>query len=100
MQLSVQNIELKNIGQTVSFDYDPNGQGQGDTDLMRVKGILEGHKERPAHGEYVLTVAGEEFTFNLNETVEMQRSAILSRLHYMEMNYFAVPKAVAEPALP
>ena len=92
MQLSVQNIELKNIGQTVSFDYDPNGQGEDDPGLMRVKGILEGHKELPKFGEHVLTVAGEEFTFNTGETVEMQRSAILSRLHYMEKNYFEAPK--------
>lgn len=85
MQLSVRHLALKNIGQTVSFEYDPNGEGQSDPDLMEVSGILEGYKKKPE--EVILVVAGEEFPLTPDEKVDMIRSSILSRLHFIENTY-------------
>lgn len=85
MQITVRHLALKNIGQTVSFEYDPNGKGKADPDLIEVSGILEGYKK--GREEVVLVVAGEEFNLAHDESVDMIRSSILSRLHFIENTY-------------
>lgn len=95
MQLKVNTLALKNVGQTIAFDYDPNGEGASDPDLVQVMGILEGVKR--GRDEIVLVVAGEEFPMTGDDTVEMVRSAVLSRLHYIEATYMRQEPEVATP---
>lgn len=86
MQLTVREVAKKNIGQTVSFDYDPNGGGKSDPELIQVAGILEGYKK--TQNEVILVVAGEEFPLTPDEGIDMIRSSVLARLHFIENAYF------------
>ncbi|GAA1412030.1 hypothetical protein AUR04nite_00210 [Glutamicibacter uratoxydans] len=95
MQLSVNNLKPKNIGQTVSFTYDPNGEGADDPDLVEVMGVLEGVKKRG--DEVVLVVAGEEFPLTPEEQVDMIRSTVLSKLYFIECEYLKQQDGEADP---
>lgn len=85
MQLSVCNLKPKNVGQTVSFAYDPNGQGENDPDRVEITGMLEGYEKSPM--EVTLVVAGREYPLTPDESVDMIRSSVLSRLHFIENEY-------------
>jgi len=86
VEIHVKEIEPSNIGAILSFDYDPNGGGKDDPELMSVTGALDGLFHKKELGVYILVVAGREFEFGALERVNMRRSNVLSKLHKFEVN--------------
>ena len=94
MMISVSELKPKNLGQTVSFDYDPNGGGKFDPELTEVTGILEGYKRKAM--ETILVVAGEEFPMTNEDQIDVNYSILLSRLHSTEGKLYDALQKIAD----